>query len=108
MLAGAKVLHFWLNLGYDTPPSLRTLALASVNVCLMVLAGLGIVGLAPLARREVLVVIVTAAYFTAVHAASYALVAHSFPVFALIMPFSAAGVVRVFGGASSSRPRPAY
>jgi 4-amino-4-deoxy-L-arabinose transferase-like glycosyltransferase len=99
VLAGAKVLRLWLNLGYDDPPSRRTLALAAVNLCLMVLAGLGFAGLPPPLRREALAVVVTAAYFTAVHAASYALVAHSFPLFALLMPFSAAGVIRVFGGA---------
>ncbi len=99
VLAGAKVLRFWLNLGFDDPPSRRTLALASVNLCLMVLAGLGFIGLPPSSRREAMAVVVTAAYFTAVHAVSYALVAHSFPVFALLMPFSAAGMVRLLGGA---------
>jgi 4-amino-4-deoxy-L-arabinose transferase-like glycosyltransferase len=84
-----KFFRLWLNLWYDAPPSKKSLALAALNLTLMILALLG--ALAKLVdRRFAQMVLILAVYTTAISMLTFSMVRYSYPVFPFILILVAA------------------
>ena len=89
-----KVPRLWFNLGFDDPPSRASVAVAVLNVILIVLAFLGI--RRPDARPLMVRILVgLGIYFTLIHLPFAAVLRYAFPVYAVILIFTAAGVLPV-------------
>lgn len=91
-LSMKKCFQLWFNLGYDSRPSRASLALATLN---LVLFGLAIIGLGRGAANAWGARFIgwLAAFWTVVHVPFSTQVRYSYPFFALLVIFSAAGLV---------------
>ncbi len=91
-LLGRKLVRLWFNLLYDDPPSRASLALAGLNLAVLLLAALAIVRLRPppVATRLLAWLV---AWFSVVHVAFFAVVRYAMPCYAYIACFAGAALV---------------
>ena len=99
-----KVFELWLNVGYGTPPSKASWALAIANLGALALAILAVLKANPLpyAVRAMGLLWV---YWTVVNILVSTVVRYSMPYYALLFCFSAAGVVYVVDRARGGAER---
>ncbi len=83
-LAVKKVFRLWLNLWYDWPPSMQSLAFAGLNIGLFVLAFLGYRA-GRLIREFRVAVLLTVLYVTITSSLTYAMVRYSYPALPIII-----------------------
>lgn len=91
-LSVRKFFQLWLNLGYDNRPSRASLAIAALNLLLIGLAVIGVRrgGADPWGARFIAAL---AVFWTLVHVPFSVQVRYSYPFFALLVIFAAAGLV---------------
>lgn len=86
-----KFFQYWLNLGYDDPPSKASYALAALNLLAIALAAYAVRGLSP-DRLAVRVLLGFGAYWAAVGIAVCTVVRYAMPSYALLLCFTGAAV----------------
>lgn len=91
-LCARKFAQLWLNLGYDDPPSGSSWFLAAANLGAFLAAGWGALRARP-AAGVVLALGALWAYWTAVNVAVCTVVRYAMPFYAILLAFTAAGLV---------------
>jgi hypothetical protein len=90
-----KLPRFWLNIGFDEPPSRASIAFALGNGVILALALWGILGSGLINHRAAAPVYLLLLYFTALHAALVARGRYSLPVMPYVLCFAAAGLADI-------------
>jgi 4-amino-4-deoxy-L-arabinose transferase-like glycosyltransferase len=90
----SKIPRLWFNVGFGTAPSKASLVMAFANAVLWILALVAFVKGRALPPGAAMM-IGLALFWTAVHAPFFTVLRYADPYYALLMPFSAAGLVRM-------------
>lgn len=96
LLLVKKIPRLWLNLGYDRPPSRASILLALFNAGMILMAYLGVRGFRPPRVGHTLLLLL-GTYFTLTHLVFFSVFRYSLPVYAVLMPFSGAGIAWMWG-----------
>jgi 4-amino-4-deoxy-L-arabinose transferase-like glycosyltransferase len=91
-LVAKKCVRLWFNLWFDDPPSRASVVLAVANLLAWLAAALGMRAF-PAERAASRLLLGLVLFFTVIHVVFFAVVRYALPVYAYLLPFTAAGLV---------------
>jgi len=98
-----KIPRLWLNLGYRSAPSKKSIALAAAHIVMLALAVYALFGLQPDARRLSFVPVTTVVFSSLMYLSVACVVRFVFPLVPVVLPYSALGLIKIATGLGLAR-----